>query len=75
MAWKKLLCLCELAPAAFAESKRMRLGRLCADLREQMPARIARQTELWHTEDAQTRLREAAERLRRRAERVGNDSI
>ena len=58
--------LCNLAPAAFAESKRMRLGRFCADLREQMPGRVARQTELWHSEDAQTRLREAAERLRRR---------
>ena len=66
MAWEKLLSLCALAPAAFAESKRMRLGRFCADLREQMPARVARQTELWHSEDAQTRLREAAERLRRR---------
>lgn len=66
MAREKLLSLCNLAPAAFAESKRMRLGRLCADLREQMPARVARQTELWHSEDAQTRLREAVERLRRR---------
>ena len=67
MAWEKLLSLGDLAPAAFAESKRMRLGRFCADLREQMPARVARQTELWHSEEAQTRLREAAERLRRRA--------
>ena len=72
---EKLLSLCDLVPAAFAESKCMRLGRFRAELREQMPARVARQTELWHTEDAQTRLREAAERLRRRAERVGNDSI
>ena len=32
-----------------------------------MPARVARQTELWHSEDAQKRLTEAAERLRRRA--------
>ena len=69
MAWEKLLSLCSLAPAAFAESKRMRLGRFCADLREQMPARVARQTELWHSDDAQTRLREAAERLRRRGGR------
>ena len=65
MAWEKLRSLAELAPAAFAESKRMRLGSFCADLREQMPARVARQTELWHGEDAQTRLRAAAERLRR----------
>ena len=43
----------------------MRLGRFCADLREQMPSRVARQVEIWHGEDAQTRLRAAAERLRR----------
>ncbi|MCY4503880.1 MAG: enoyl-CoA hydratase/isomerase family protein [Alphaproteobacteria bacterium] len=67
MAWQKLRGLCDLAPAAFAESKRMRLGRFCADLREQMPACVARQTELRHSEDAQTRLREAAERMRGRA--------
>ena len=65
IAWEKLLTLRDLAPAAFAESKRMRLGRFCADLREQMPARVARQVEIWHGEDAQERLRAAAERLRR----------
>ena len=64
-AWEKLLSLRDLAPAAFAESKRMRLGRFCADLREQMPSRVARQVEIWHGEDAQTRLRAAAKRLRR----------
>ena len=64
-AWEKLLSLCDLAPAAFAESKRMRLGRFTADLREQMSARVARQVEIWHGDDAQTRLRDAAERLRR----------
>ena len=64
-AWEKLLSLRDLAPEAFAESKRMRLGRFCADLREQMPARVARQVELWHGEDAQARLRAAAERLGR----------
>lgn len=64
-AWEKLLSLRELAPDAFAESKRMRLGRLCADLREQMPARVARQVEIWHGDDAQTRLRAAAVRLGR----------
>ena len=65
MAWERLLSLCDLAPAAFAESKRMRLGKFCADLREQMSARVARQVEIWHGEDAQARLRAAAERLRR----------
>ena len=65
MAWEKLLCLCDLAPAAFAESKRMRLGKFCADLRDQMSARVARQVEIWHGDDAQRRLRAAAERLRR----------
>ena len=64
-AWEKLLSLRDLAPAAFAESKRMRLGRFCADLREQMAARVARQVEIWHGDDAQDRLRAAAERLRR----------
>ena len=64
-AWEKLLSLRDLAPAAFAESKRMRLGRFCADLREQMPSRVARQVEIWHGEDAQARLRDAARRLRR----------
>ena len=64
-AWEKLLSLRDLAPVAFAESKRMRLGRFCADLREQMPSRVARQVEIWHGEDAQARLRAAAERLRR----------
>ena len=69
MAWERLLFLRDLAPDAFAESKRMRLGKLCADLREQTAPRIARQVEIWHGEDAQTRLRAAAERLRRRPRR------
>ena len=64
-AWEKLLSLRDLAPDAFAESKRMRLGRFCARLREQMSARVARQVEIWHGDDAQARLRAAAERLRR----------
>ena len=69
-AWRgeRLLSLCALAPAAFADSKRMRLGKLCADLREQMPTRIARQVEIWTGDDAQARLHAAAERLRRRSE-------
>ncbi len=65
MAWEKLLSLCDLAPAAFAESKRMRLGKFCADLRDRMSARVARQVEIWSGEDAQRRLHAAAERLRR----------
>ena len=64
-AWQRLQTLCDLAPEAFAESKRMRLGKFCADLREQMPARVARQVEIWHSDDAQTRLRAAAKRLAR----------
>lgn len=65
MAWERLLTLRGLAPAAFAESKRMRLGKFTADLREQMSARVARQVEIWHGKDAQARLRAAADRLRR----------
>lgn len=45
-AWQRLLSLRDLAPEAFVESKRMRLGRFCADLREQMPTRIARQVDI-----------------------------
>ena len=66
MAWQRLLFLRDLAPEAFQESKRMRLGKFCADLREQMPTRIARQVEIWSGVDAQARLRAGAERLKRR---------
>ena len=66
MAWQRLIFLRDLAPEAFVESKRMRLGKFCADLREQMPARIARQVEIWSGDEAQARLRAGAERLRRR---------
>ena len=66
MAWQRLLFLRDLAPDAFRESKRMRLGKFCADLREQMPSRIARQVGIWHGADAQARLRAGAERLKRR---------
>ena len=52
MAWQRLLFLRDLAPEAFVESKRMRLGKFCADLREQMPARIARQVEIWAGDEA-----------------------
>ena len=66
MAWQRLLILRDLAPEAFQESKRMRLGKFCADLREQMPTRIARQVEIWSSDEAQARLRVGAERLKRR---------
>ncbi|MDE0390745.1 MAG: enoyl-CoA hydratase/isomerase family protein [Rhodospirillales bacterium] len=66
VAWQRLLFLCDLAPDAFQESKRMRLGKFCADLREQMPTRIARQVEIWSGDEAQARLRAGAERLKRR---------
>ena len=66
MAWERLLFLRDLAPEAFVESKRMRLGKFCADLREQMPTRIARQVEIWSGDEAQARLRAGAERLKRR---------
>ena len=66
MAWRRLLFLRDLAPEAFQESKRMRLGKFCADLREQMPTRIARQVEIWSSDEAQARLRAGAERLKRR---------
>jgi enoyl-CoA hydratase/carnithine racemase len=65
IALQKLGELRELAPEAFAESKRMRLGKFCADVRNQMSARVARQVEIWNSEDAQMRLRAAAERLTR----------
>ena len=37
MAWQRLLFLRDLAPEAFQESKRMRLGKFCADLRSRCP--------------------------------------
>ena len=64
-AWEQLKFLCELAPEAFAETKNMRSGGFCADVRQQMSARVARQVEIWNSEDAQIRLREAAKRLAR----------
>ncbi len=65
IAWERLTFLVGLAPDAFVESKRMRTGRFCADVREQMSARVARQVEIWHGPDAQVRLRAAAKRLSR----------
>ena len=65
VAFQKLLELCALAPEAFAESKRMRVGNFCADVRNQMSARVARQVEIWNSNDAQKRLRAAAKRLSR----------
>jgi enoyl-CoA hydratase/carnithine racemase len=65
VAFRKLVELCDLAPEAFAESKRMRVGNFCADVRNQMSARVARQVEIWNSDDAQMRLRAAAGRLAR----------
>ena len=55
----------DLAPEAFSESKRMRVGKLCADIRDQMSARVARQVEIWSSDDAQVRLHAAAKWLAR----------
>jgi len=65
LAWKQLVFLRDLAPEAFAESKRMRVERFCANVRAQLSARLPRQVEIWNTPDAQTRLRAAAEKLAR----------
>jgi enoyl-CoA hydratase len=65
MAKERLVSLCGLSPEAFSESKSMRLGKLCADIREQMSARVARQVEIWSSDEAQRRLKEAAARLKR----------
>jgi enoyl-CoA hydratase/carnithine racemase len=64
-ATRRLHDLIDLVPEAFSESKRMRVGKLCADIRDQMSARVARQVETWSSDDAQARLRAAAERLAR----------
>ena len=65
IAWKQLTFLVNLAPDAFAESKRMRTARFCSDVREQMSARVARQVEIWNGAEAQNRLHEASRRLSR----------
>lgn len=65
MAQTKLAVLLELAPEAFAETKSMRNGVFCANIREQMSSRVARQVEIWHSKEAQTRLHAAAKRLAR----------
>ena len=44
-AMKKLKFLCDLAPEAFAESKRMRTGGFCADVRNEMSVRVSRQAD------------------------------
>lgn len=54
-----------LSTEAFSESKRMRLGKFCADIRDQRSARVARQVEIWSSDEAQTRLKSAATRLKR----------
>ena len=62
---KRLDDLIDLAPVSFSESKRMRVGKLCADIRDQMSARVARQVEIWCSDDAQAQLQAAAKRLAR----------
>lgn len=65
LALERLATLGALSPDAFSESKRMRLGKLCAEIREQMSARVARQVEIWSSDEAQKRLKVAAARLKR----------
>jgi hypothetical protein len=65
VAWKQLMVLRDLAPEAFAESKRMRTGRFYSAVREQMSARVARQVEIWNSAEAQAKLHDAAKRLSR----------
>ena len=65
VAWKQLQFLSDIVPEAFAESKSMRNGRFCADVREQMSSRIARQVEIWNSDESQSRLHAAAKRLSR----------
>lgn len=65
LALEQLLFLRGLAPQAFSESKRMRTEHLCARIREQMSARVARQVEVWNSDAAQAKLHEAAKRFAR----------
>jgi len=65
VAKERLTSLCGLSPEVFTESKSMRLGKLCADIREQMSARVARQVDIWSSDEAQKRLKAAAARLKR----------
>ena len=65
LALAQLQFLAGLAREAFAETKRMRNGRFCADIREQMSARVARQVEIWNSPEAQALLHAAARRLAR----------
>jgi enoyl-CoA hydratase/carnithine racemase len=65
IARERLLTLCALSREAFSESKRMRLSKLCADMREQMSARVARQVEIWSSDEALLRLKAAAARLKK----------
>jgi enoyl-CoA hydratase/carnithine racemase len=65
LAWQQLRVLRALAPTAFSESKQMRSAQFCATMRAQMSTRVARQVEIWNSDDAQTQLHEAAARLKR----------
>jgi enoyl-CoA hydratase/carnithine racemase len=65
LAFDRLRTLAALPGAAFSESKSMRLGAFCADVRAQLSARVARQVEIWSSDEAQARLKDAAARLKR----------
>lgn len=63
IALEKLEFLMGLSSQAFAESKHMRTAKLCADINEQLVARVARQVEIWRSPEAQNTLNEAAKKL------------
>ena len=65
LALDKLVELKQLTHDAFSESKDMRNQNICARIRAQMFARVARQVEIWNTPEAQAKLRLAAQRLSR----------
>jgi enoyl-CoA hydratase/carnithine racemase len=66
LAWEKLRFLVGLSGEAFSESKKMRIAKLCADIRTQLSSRVARQVEIWNSAKAQEKLKEAAIRLSRK---------
>lgn len=63
LALKQLRLLNGMARQAFAESKNMRVGAFCSDVRAQMSSMVARQVEVWNDKEAQLLLTAAAERL------------
>lgn len=69
IAFERLKFLIDLNPEAFSETKEMRNGRFCSDLRQQMSARVARQVEIWEGTTAQTKIRVGASKLIKRSRR------